>query len=358
MKPLDDLLDRADALQRRWPPAAFAVAVWKKFSDDRARDLAALIAFYAFIAIFPLLLVLVTVLDLVLLHDPALRQKLLDSALTAYPVIGTQIKNSVQPLTGTGLALAAGLIGALYGARGVARAMQNAFNCVWAVPLDRRPAFPASALRSIGLIVVIGLGQILTASLSSLAVGAGHLVIGILAEVGTIALALVVNIGVFWLVLRLATAAEVSWSALRLGAILSAVSWQALQLLGTLIVGHTLRHSSELYGVFSVVLGLLVWLYLQAQVTLCAVEACTVREWRLWPRSLRPPLTQQDVRAYERYGRAERRLPADSTSAGSTSADSSAADSALADRWAARGSGKRHRPGLITGRLWLPPAQA
>jgi len=311
MKLIDDLLDRADALQRRWPPAAFAVAVWKKFSDDRAGDLAALIAYYAFVAIFPLLLVLVTLLDLVLRHDPALRHKLVDSALSAYPVIGTQIKNSVHPLTSTGLALAAGLIGALFGARGVARAMQNALNCAWAVPRDRRPAFPASALRGFGLIVVIGLGQILTSFLSSLAVGAGHLVIGILAEAGIIALAFAGNVGVFWLALRLATAAEVSWTDLRLGAILSAVSWQALQLLGTFIVGHTLRHTSALYGVFGVVLGLTAWLYLQAQVTLYAVEGCTVLAWRLWPRGLRPPPTDQDLRAYEHYGRAERRLPAD-----------------------------------------------
>ena len=316
MKLHDDLLDNADALQRRWVPAGFAVAVVKKFSDDRARDLAAQIAFYAFVAIFPLLLVLVTLLDLVLRNDPALRQNLLDSALAAYPVIGTQLKASVQPLTSTGLALAAGLIVALFGARGVARAMQHALNSVWAVPLDRRPRFPASAFRGLGLILVIGLGQILTASLSSLAFGAGHLIIGIVAEVGIIAVAFVVNIGVFWLALRLATAAEVSWRALRMAAILSALSWQALQLLGTFLVGHMLQRSSELYGVFGVVLGLLAWLYLQAQITLYAVEACTVREWQLWPRSLHPPPTDQDLQAYEHYGMAERHLPADSHSPG------------------------------------------
>jgi len=304
MKLLDDLFDRADAQQRRWRPAAFAVAVWKKFSDDRARDHAALIAFYGFVAIFPLLLALATLLDIVLRHNQALRQDVLDSALTAYPVIGTQIKNSVHPLTSTGVALAVGLIVALLGARGVARAMQHALNSAWAVPFDRRPRLPASALRGIGLIVVIGLGQILTASLSSLAFGAGHLIIGIIAEAGIIVLSLVINIGVFWLALRLATAAEVGWRALRLAAILSAVSWQVLQLLGTFLVGHMLRRSSELYGVFGVVLGLLTWLYIQALITLYAVEACTVREWRLWPRSLRPPPTEQDLRAYEHYGRA------------------------------------------------------
>ncbi len=86
------------------------------------------------------------------------------------------------------------------------------------------------------------------------------------------------------------------------------MSWQILLLLGGFIVGHTLRHSSALYGVFGVVLGLLAWLYLQAQITLFAVEVCTVRAWRIWPRALRPPLTDQDRLAYDRYARAERRL--------------------------------------------------
>ncbi len=102
---------------------------------------------------------------------------------------------------------------------------------------------------------------------------------------------------------RLATAAEVSWRELFLGAVLSAASWQVLQLLGGFIVGRTLQHSSALYGVFGIVLGLLAWLYLQAQITLYAAEVCTVRAWRLWPRSLRPPPTDQDARAFGRTTR-------------------------------------------------------
>jgi membrane protein len=308
MKRLDDLLDRGDEFQRgrRW--LAFCVAVWKKFGDDQAGNLAALIAYYAFVAIFPLLLVLVTVVDIAVRHDPALRHHLVNSALSAYPVIGEQIKKSVSPLHRTGLALAVGLIGALFGARGVAKAIQNALNSVWAVPQYRRPAFPWSTLRGIALIVVVGIGQTVTALLSGVAGGIGHLLPGALATVATIAVSFLANIGVFWLAFRLATAAEVGSRDLLLGAALSAASWQVLQLLAGLIVGHLIAHSSALYGVFGVVLGLLVWLYIQAQVTLYAVEACTVRAWRLWPRGLRPPPTDQDRQAYERYNRADRRL--------------------------------------------------
>src|SRR5215467_15867492 len=216
MKLVDDLLDRADDFQRGRSWLAFLVAVSKKFSEDNAGNLAALIAYYAFVAIFPLLLVFVTLLDIAVRHDPHLRQRLITSALSAYPVIGAQIRSSVSPLHSTGLALAVGLIGALLGARGVAAAIQQALNTVWAVPLDRRPAFPWSALRSVGLVVVIGVGQMVTALLSGVAGGIGHLLPGALAAVGTIAVAFAANIGIFWLSFRLATAKEVSWRALRL----------------------------------------------------------------------------------------------------------------------------------------------
>jgi len=309
MKFIDDLLDAADRVQRRRPLLAFLVAVLKKFGDDRAGQLAALIAYYAFVAIFPLLLVLDTVLTVVVRNDEALRNKLLSSALSAYPLIGDQIRHSVHPLHSTGLALAVGLIAALFGARGVAMAMQNALNEVWAVPVDRRPAFPWSTARSFGLIVVVGLGQIFTALLSGVAGGIGHVLPGAMAAVGTVAVSFVANIGIFWLAFRLAAAPEVSWRALRTGAVISAAFWQILLLLGGLIVGHLLQHSSKVYGVFGVVLGMLAWLYLQAQVTLYALEADTVRTWRLWPRGLRPPPTEQDRQAYARYNRADFRLP-------------------------------------------------
>jgi membrane protein len=121
-------LRAADALQQRHTWLAVPVAVWKKFVDDRAGSLAGLIAFHAFVAIFPLLLILVTVLDMVLKHDQALRQRLLNSALAQYPVIGPQLEHNIGSLNQTGLALVTGLLVTLFGARGVAIAGQNALN--------------------------------------------------------------------------------------------------------------------------------------------------------------------------------------------------------------------------------------
>ena len=73
------------------------------------------------------------------------------------------------------------------------------------------------------------------------------------------------------------------------------MAWQVLQAIGGFLVGHYLRHTSQVYGVFAIVLGLLFWLYLGAQLTLYAAEVNVVAARRLWPRSrLRPPSTNTD----------------------------------------------------------------
>jgi membrane protein len=289
VNPAERLLHAVDRLQQRRSWLAFGVAVWKKFSDDQAGNLAALIAYYSFASLFPLLLVFVTVLDILLGSHPTLRDQVLSSAFGQFPVIGPQLKSNVHSLNQTGIALAAGLILTFLGARGVAGAVQNALNTVWGVPQDQRPGFPWSLLRGIAMIVVVGLGVIATSLLSGLAAGTGHIITGAGAHLATIAVSLLVNIGLFWLGFRLATARAVATRQLFPGALLAAIAWQVLQLLGGYIVGHQIARSSSLYGGFAVVIGLLAWLYLQAQITLYAVEATVVRARRLWPRSLTAP---------------------------------------------------------------------
>jgi membrane protein len=302
------LLSAADQIQQRHAPLAFGVATWKKFGDDQAGNLAALIAYYAFVSIFPLLLVLVTVLELTLQNNPELRERLLNSALSQYPVIGEQLQ--LQPLHETGLALAIGLIGTFLGARGIASAVQNALNSAWEVPQADRPGFPWALLRSIGLIAVVGPAEIITIALSGLAGGTGHVLTGFGARVAAVAVSLVLNALVFWLAFRLATARQIRTRDLLLGAVIAAVAWQLLQLLGGYVVAHQLARNSALYGAFAIVLGLIAWLYLQAQITLYAVELNVVQVRRLWPRSLfPPPLTQQDMTAYRLYAESGQRRP-------------------------------------------------
>jgi YihY family inner membrane protein len=275
-----------DEFQQRWPPLAFPIAVWKRFNDDQAGNLAALIAFNGFIALFPLLLILATVLDIVLKNDPALHATLLDSALAQYPVIGPQIKSNLGSISGNGLPLVIGVIFLLFGARGIANAMQHALCKVWEIAQQDRPGFPLSQLWALGLLFTVAIGFVATTFISGVIGGAGHLLTGAGALIGAVLISLALNLGMFWLGFRLATFFRVRWRDLFIGAFIAAVVWQLLQVVGGYVVSHQLNRASDLYGAFGLVLGLIAWIYVQAEVTLYAVEVDVVNARRLWPRAL------------------------------------------------------------------------
>jgi membrane protein len=299
MNAIERRLQAADRFQQRHRVLAFPVAVWSKFNDDQAGNLAALISYYAFAALFPLLLILVTVLNIVLKNSPSLRDDLLKSAVAQYPVIGPQIKNSLGTIPGTGLPLFIGIVLLLLGARGVAGAMQNAMCEVWGIKKEDRPGFPVSQLWAFALVLTVGTGFVVTTFLSGVAGGVGNLISGAVAYIGTVAVSLILNVGMFWLTFKMATAWQVPWRQLRTGAIIAAVCWQGLQVVGGYVVGHQLNRASELYGTFGIVLGLLAWLFLQAEVTLYAAEVDVVLARGLWPRSIRPAQTGEPDGEYE-----------------------------------------------------------
>jgi membrane protein len=308
MNPAKKAIKLLDQFQKRLPGLSFVVGVWKKFNDDQAGNLAALIAYYAFVSIFPLLLILFTVLNIVLRDNQSLQNEVISSALTDYPGFGSLLQNSIKSFNETGPALVFGVILTVLGTRGVANAIQNALNSVWEVPRERRPGFPWSWLRSFGLILVVGVGEIVI-SVASGFVSAATFLPGFALKAAGTAVTLVFNIGLFWLAFRLATAKAITWRELAPGAVGGGIVWQILQLVGGYYVTHELVHSQSLYGqTIGVVLGLIAWLYLQAEATLYVAEANVVWVRKLWPRSLAPPpLTKEDARAYELYAQAQDR---------------------------------------------------
>jgi Virulence factor BrkB len=170
---------------------------------------------------------------------------------------------------------------------------------VWGIKKEQRPGFPLSQLLAFALVLTVGIGFIVTTFLSGLAGGAGHLLNGAVAHVGAVAISLILNVGVFWLSFKIATAWQVPWRELRIGSAIAAICWQALQVVGGYVVSHQLHRASELYGTFGVVLGLLAWLFLQAEVTLYAAEADVVLARRLWPRSVLPVKTDEPAQENE-----------------------------------------------------------
>src|SRR5438105_10249761 len=208
MKAIDDALDRIDRFQRgrRW--LAFPLAVVKKFGDDKAGYLAALIAYYTFFSMFLLLIVFVTVLGYVLHGNKHLTDSIAGSVLGQFPVIGHEIR--VHSLTGSGVALVLGILGSLWSGLGGVKAAQNAMDSVWDVPQKHRPNFVTSLVRSLLMLAVLGAAAVGATVLSGLAAGGGSF--GIALKIVGLAGGLALNFGVFLLAFRILTVAEVSWS--------------------------------------------------------------------------------------------------------------------------------------------------
>jgi len=303
---LTDRLHALDRRQQRSPRLSFLAAVVKKFGDDQAGQLAALIAYYGFFSLFPLLLVFVTVLGFVLQGNQSAQDSVLHSTLSQFPIIGNQLQSNVHSLKGSGLALAIGLLGSLFAGLGITGATQNAFNQVWYVPHKHRPSFLKARLRGLGLLVVLGGLAIVSTVAAGFVTAGGHSAPAVL---GGVAVALIVNLLLFFTAFRMLTAREVETSDLLPGVVVGAIVWQILQHVGGYYVDHVVRHAKETSGLFAFVLGLLAWLYLGGQVTLLAAEINVVRARRLWPRSFfSDPLLEADKRALTSSAEIEERL--------------------------------------------------
>ena len=299
------LTERADAFQRRHPVAGFPIGVIYKFGEDQGPYLAALITYYGFLSLFPLLLLLTSVLGFVLDGHPELQQQILDSTLSQFPVIGDELADP-QGLQGSIGAIIVGGLVALYGAIGVAQAIQNTMNVTWSVPRHRRPNPIRARLRSLWLIALVGLTVVATTILS----GAGSNAKAFGADLGSwrtvaaIIVSLVVNAAVFVVTFRIFRPEKVRRRDVIPGAIVAAVIWQLLQFFGAVFVGTVVKDSGATYGVFALVLGLLAWIFLAAVAVVIGSEINVVRAKRLYPRALLTPftdnvdLTDADRRAY------------------------------------------------------------
>ena len=297
-------LDRAQQ-SRRW--SAFGFGVLKKYGDDRASQLAVLITYYGFTAIFPLLLLLTTGLGFVLHGDPAAQRAVLDSALSDFPIIGNQLTQNVHSLRGTGLAAAIGTLGLLYGSLGISQILQFAMAQVWNIPGVQRPGYLTRLGRGLLLLAALGAGLLLSAASAALA---GFLAHGPLAVTAGLVGSAVVNTALYLLCFRILTPSEITLRQLLPGCLAAGPAWTLLQACGGYLVAHELRHATQVYGFFGTVLGLLSWLYLGAQIAMYAAEANVVHARGLWPRTvMQPPLNRADRRVLDALVRQEERRP-------------------------------------------------
>jgi membrane protein len=308
------MVSRADAYQRRHRWAGLPLAVLYKFADDQGTYLAAQITYYGFVALFPLLLLLATILGYALHGNPHLQRQVLDSALAQFPVIGDQIATNIRSFHGSVAGLVVGILGCVYGGLGIVQAAQTMLNKVWGVPRNSRPNPVRSRLRSLLLLAFGGASVIATTVLSALGAAADAYGASLGGSVRALvtAAAIALNVTLFIVAFKVLTARPVTIREIRAGAVAAAVIWQALQLSGVLLLGHKLKGATATYGLFALVLGLLAWIYLGAITVVICAEFNAVCAGQLWPRALLTPftdnvqLTPADQRAYTSYAKTER----------------------------------------------------
>jgi YihY family inner membrane protein len=308
------IVDAIDRFQRRHPVVGFPLAVIYKYFDDQGPYLAAIVSYYAFIAVFPLLLISTSILGFVLQGDPELRQRLLASALSQFPIVGDQL-GSEEGLRGSTSAIVVGSIVALYGAMGLGQAAQNAANIAWAVPRNSRANPFLMRLRSLIFLAIAGVGILVLAVATSVLANPDAFG-GLIGEAtGWVvrAVGFVLTAAIFVGLFRLVSAGRAGTRSVLPGALVTTVGWQLLQLAGNSYVTNVINRAEQTVDpTFALVLGLVAFIFATAVVVVMGLEVNVVRRRHLYPRALLTPftdavdLTEADVRAYTSYAKAQR----------------------------------------------------
>lgn len=255
-------------------------------------------AFWAFFSIFPLLLVLVTLLGFFL--PESMKADVLSNVAAMFPLLNAQ---TVGGLTGSWWALVVGLVTALWSGLGVVRTVESAFSSIWEIPMTERPGLKEQTVRGLAALVTIGLGLVVSTLISGLVTGtASGLDLGWLGRLVGFVIAIALDVGLFIAAFKWLTDRDVTVKDVLPGAVLSGVVFWLLQQLSGFIISNRLQSASSTYGNFATVITLLWWFYLQATVTMLGAQINVVLKHQLWPRSLiGGPDTQADHRAYEAY---------------------------------------------------------
>jgi membrane protein len=302
-----------DAFQRKHRVVGFPIAVVYKYFDDQGAYLSAILTYYAFIAIFPLLLLSTSILGFLLQGDEDLRDRLLNSALSQFPIIGDQLGRP-DGLQGSTTAIVIGSLAALYGAMGLGQALQNAANVAWSVPRNSRANPFLLRFRSLLFLAIGGVGILLLAVATSVLANPDALGADLAPTIGLVSrvVGFVLTVVIFVAVFRLISLRRAKVRAVFPGAFVTAVLWQALQWVGNTYVREVIGKANQVNQTFALVLGLMVFIYIAAIMVVMGLEVNVVLRRNLYPRALMTPftdnviLTPADQKAYSAYAKSQR----------------------------------------------------
>jgi uncharacterized BrkB/YihY/UPF0761 family membrane protein len=296
----------ADRVQREHDVLGFPYAVVKKYGDDAGGRQAALITYYGFLSIFPLLLLGVAVMSRILAGHPDLRQRLIDEIVPR--ALRSTVEQSLAALPTSTIPFVVGLIGLLLSGAGVVFSAYETLNHVAAVRHRFRAGFVSRYLRVFVVLAVLMLGALATGALTVVATALPGQP-GVQRAAAVAGSALIV-FAVLLLGAKLLLARPAPVRALWPGAVLGAAAVTVVLNAGAPLLARLVAKAGPVYGSFATVAGMFALLYLVGQVLVYAAEIAAVRYARLWPRALdlNDP-TAADARALTLLAREQERIP-------------------------------------------------
>ncbi len=303
-----------DAFQRKHRIVGIPIAIIYKYFDDQGNYLSAILTYYAFIAIFPLLLLSTSILGFIVQGDDALRDRLLDSALSQFPIIGDQLGRP-EGLQGSTGAIIVGALAATYGAMGLGQAVQNASNIAWSVPRNSRANPFLLRFRSLVFLSIGGIGILALAITTSVLSNSNTIGTNLEPTIERLVklASFVLTVVIFTTIFRLFSLVRSSWLAALPGALVTGILWQALQWVGNTYVREVIGTADDQVNqTFALVLGLMAFIYIASMMVVLGLEVNVVLRRKLYPRALLTPftdnviLTPADQSAYAAYAKSQR----------------------------------------------------
>lgn len=295
-----------DRLQSRHPAVAFAYAVSKKYADDEGSRLAALLGYYTFLSVFPLLIGGFAILNTVLASRPDVVDRLVADVVPAE--FQQHVINAYQALPDSGPAFAMAVVGLLLAGTGGVFSLYAMVNQVYAVPYRFRYGFGPRYARVLLLVALMGVGVLVVVVGSTVAANVADL--RFVQRAGALGLLWLVAFGLLHVAVVVLCRRPLAFAEVAPGAALAALAMTVSLSLGSLLVGRFIASSSVVYGAFGTVVGTISVLLLVCNAIVLSFEVSVVRAWQLWPRGVDVHLLfPADERAYALLALMDERMP-------------------------------------------------
>lgn len=261
--------------RRRLPWLDHLIRAYSRYSDQRGDNLAGAITFFGFLSFFPLIALVSAIVGYAAQVDVEVRSYVEQTLNELLPGLSGQLHLDQIHARSTGVI---GLVVLLFTGIGWIGVLREALQDMWLRPRADRGNFVLNKLMDVLVLAGLGIGLLASVALSGLASSATASALSSVGLEGTgasvfvrllaLLVAVVFDTVIFALLFARLSGANESLRKMLRGALFAAVGFEVLKQAGTLLVSHTT--SNPVYGIFAVIVGLIVWINVVARFTLFA----------------------------------------------------------------------------------------